>query len=84
MRFLQARSQHRAEFRPLARGFEQFEARTMLHAAVADVPEGEGVGSIVSDFNLLDVNPASPTYNQVVSPRDYVQQATLWYFGHAT
>ena len=39
---------------------------------------------LVPDFSLLDVNASSPTYEQEVSPRDFIQQATGWYFGHAT
>ena len=69
--------------RPLARGFEQFEVRRLLHAG-ADAPEGEGVGDTISEFQLMDVNPASATYNQLVSPSDFSQQTTLWYFGHST
>lgn len=36
------------------------------------------------DFSLKDVNATSPTYNQQVSPRDYLQQVSAWYFGQAT
>lgn len=42
------------------------------------------VGDLVPDFSLLDVNPASPTANQPVSPRDYLQRVSGWYFGHST
>lgn len=45
---------------------------------------GIGVGDLAPDFSLLDVNPASPTANQMVSPRDYLGHVTGWYFGHAT
>jgi hypothetical protein len=38
----------------------------------------------VADFSLLDVNTASATFNQHISPRDYLGQVTGWYFGHAT
>ncbi len=38
----------------------------------------------VPDFSLTDVNTASATYNQAVSPRDYLQKVSGWYFGHAT
>jgi hypothetical protein len=38
----------------------------------------------VSDFSLLDVNPNSTTYEESVSPRDYLEQVSAWYFGHAT
>ena len=36
------------------------------------------------DFALLDVNPASPTSAQLVSPRDKVSKTSAWYFGYAT
>ena len=36
------------------------------------------------DFGLVDVNPTSSTYQQAVSPRDYLKQVSGWYFGHAT
>ena len=39
---------------------------------------------IVPDFALVDVNSTSSTYDQSVSPRDYLQQVSGWYFGHAT
>ena len=39
---------------------------------------------MVPDFSLLDVNMASTTFNQPVSPRDYLGQASGWYFGSAT
>jgi hypothetical protein len=42
------------------------------------------VGDLAPDFSLLDVNPASPTSGQPVSPRDYLQRVSGWYFGHAT
>ncbi len=38
----------------------------------------------VSDFGLEDVNATSPRVGQVVSPRDYLQKVSGWYFGHAT
>jgi len=47
-------------------------------------PEGEGVGATVPDFSLVDLNPSSTTYMLAVSPRDFLSQASLWYFGHST
>lgn len=38
----------------------------------------------VSDFQLADVCPGSPRYGQQVSPRDYVEKVSAWYFGHST
>lgn len=48
-----------------------------------DDPAGPASGAM-PDFQLVDVNPASPTYAQSVSPRDYLQKVSAWYFGHAT
>lgn len=36
------------------------------------------------DFSLEDENPASLRYGQQVSPRDYLEQVSGWYFTHAT
>ena len=36
------------------------------------------------DFALLDVNPNSSRHAESVSPRDYLNQVSVWYFGHAT
>jgi hypothetical protein len=44
------------------------------HGFVAEAP----------DFSLMDVNATSASYQQQVSPRDYLQQVSAWYFGHAT
>ena len=60
---------------------ESLEFRHMLAAATA--PMAESVGR-VADFALLDVNLTSATYNQTVSPRDYLGQVSAWYFGHST
>jgi hypothetical protein len=45
---------------------------------------GEGEAIRMPDFSLMDVNPNSPTKDQAVSPSDYLQQVSAWYFGHAT
>ena len=42
------------------------------------------VGTLAPDFTLTDVNPASPSYNQPVSPRSQLGKVSAWYFGHAT
>jgi hypothetical protein len=36
------------------------------------------------DFQLADLNPTSPRYGDQVSPRDYLEAVSGWYFGHAT
>ncbi|MBZ0268622.1 hypothetical protein K8I85_10740 [bacterium] len=38
----------------------------------------------VADFSRHDVNDTSPTFDTDVSPRDYLQSISAWYFGHAT
>jgi hypothetical protein len=41
----------------------------------------------VPDFQLRDLNTASPRYSAAaaaVSPRDYILQVSGYYFGHAT
>ena len=38
----------------------------------------------VPDFALMDVNPASDTYQQPVSPVHFEGKVSGWYFGHAT
>lgn len=38
----------------------------------------------VPDFGLTDVNPRSPRYGQIVSPRDYIGKVAGFYFTHAT
>ena len=53
-------------------------------SGVGGAPYMLAVGDLVPDFSLLDVNPASPTANQPVSPRDYLQRVSGWYFGHST
>lgn len=66
---------------------ERLEPRQMLHGAMLlgaePIAEAEGEGQPAPDFALLDVNPTSATYNQTVSPRDYRQTISGWYFGKA-
>lgn len=38
----------------------------------------------VPDFRLPNVNPNSPRGTNTVSPRDYIQQVSAYYFGDAT
>lgn len=56
---------------------------------VTPAPIGEGEtdqlsADAVADFALEDVNPESPRYGELVSPRDYIGQVSAWYFGHST
>lgn len=52
------------------------EGETATAAATSD---GEA-----PDFSLLDVNPNSESHGQPVSPRDYLERVSGWYFAHAT
>ena len=53
-----------------------------------DDPVDPGGGGLpagqVPDFALVDVNETSTTFDQAVSPRDYLQKVSAWYFGYAT
>ncbi len=55
----------------------------VLFVLSAETPVAGGA-EMVPDFALVDVNSTSSTYDQPVSPRDYLQQVSGWYFGHAT
>lgn len=56
----------------------------LVGACSDDDPAKPAETGAMPDFQLVDVNPASPTYAQSVSPRDYLQKVSAWYFGHAT
>ena len=45
---------------------------------------GMAVGTLVPDFALPDVNPASVSFSTDVAPSQHVGAASAWYFGHAT
>ncbi|MFO0586412.1 MAG: hypothetical protein U0441_02670 [Polyangiaceae bacterium] len=45
---------------------------------------GGALVEMVPDFSLVDMNAASPTAGQAVSPRDYQAKVSAWYFGHST
>ena len=63
------------------------EPRLSLPGAAPALPEREPSlepGTLVSDFSLLDQNPKSETFLEPVSPRDYLDRASGWYFAHAT
>ena len=55
-------------------------------ALLATACSGSSSGSTepVPDFELLDVNPTSTTYDTPVSPRDYITYVSGYYFGSAT
>lgn len=56
----------------------------------SDSPSGPGNGTVVQDsvavpdFALKDLNTNSPLYFEDVSPRDYLNRISAWYFGAAT
>lgn len=61
--------------------------------AASDTSTGTGTGTgdvtgelrdQAPDFMLIDVNPNSASFEQAVSPRDYLEKVSGWYFAHAT
>ena len=36
------------------------------------------------DFALVDLDPGSPRFGETISPRDYLEQVSGWYFIHST
>ena len=40
---------------------------------------GEGP-EMVADFSLEDLNPESPRFGEMISPRDYIEEVSGWYF----
>lgn len=55
----------------------------LVSACGDDDPAAPG-SQAMPDFLLVDVNPASATYSEQVSPRDYLGVVSAWYFGQAT
>jgi hypothetical protein len=49
-----------------------------------DFDFAEGEDAIAPDFAIVDLNSHSDTYEEAVSPRDYLQQVSGWYFTYAT
>lgn len=49
-----------------------------------DTAEETVSANAVPDFLLTDENAYSPRWGQAVSPRDYLEQVSGWYFIHAT
>jgi hypothetical protein len=77
------RSRHSAAPRRLR--VEALETRQLLHsgAGVFTTPAAEGEGTPIADFSLTDANTTSPSGGQEVSPRDFLNQVSGWYFGSA-
>ena len=42
------------------------------------------VGTVAQEFSLEDVNPTSDSTGEDVSPRDFLDGVSAWYFGHST
>ncbi len=63
--------------------FETLEGRQLL-AGAADLGLQAAAGEVTPrpGFSLQDVNPASSSYQQPVSPRDYLEQVSGWYFAN--
>jgi len=49
-----------------------------------DDPTAPATTNPMPDFTMVDVNATSATFDQGVSPRDYLQKTSAWYFGHST
>ena len=80
------RVRDRAGNRRRLTGLESLEPRWLMHGEDVlpgvGLPEGE-IGDVMPAFELRNVNPNSSTYNTDVSPRDYLQQVSAYYFGYA-
>jgi len=64
--------------------FECMESRWLL-SGLAPMPTAEGEGDTPApDFQLEDANTTSATFQQTVSPRDYLGKVSGWYFGFGT
>lgn len=67
--------------------FFSFTQILVLSAACCLLPiaaEVDGDEVVVPEFSLIDVNSTSPTFEQQISPRDYLQQVSGWFFGHSS
>jgi hypothetical protein len=49
-----------------------------------DTDTGGTAPDAVPDFALNDLNRASPRFGEAISPRDYLERVSGWYFIHAT
>lgn len=63
---------------------ERLESRWLLAGMADDFEFAEGEDAIAPDFAIVDLNANSDTYEDAVSPRDYLQQVSGWYFTYAT
>ena len=53
-------------------------------ADAGDAGDTDAAPALMPQFNLVDVNPDSATYQQTLSPSYFKGQVSAWYFGHAT
>lgn len=67
---------------------QNWTCRVTAHDGTVDSSIGEAsvylAAGPMSDFALVDENATSPTTGLAVSPRDFLQKVSGWYFGHAT
>jgi hypothetical protein len=52
--------------------------------AYEQVGPGPTVNGLAPDWSAPDVNPNSPLFNTLVSPRQRLGMFSAWYFAHAT
>lgn len=64
-------------------GMEALEQRQMLDGAAVGLWMAEGEAGPMPDFVLIDQNSTSATFQQQVSPRDYLGKISAWYLGAA-
>lgn len=43
-----------------------------------------GDGTAAPEFTLVDVNPASPSFEQELGVSSVLERGSVWYFGHST
>ena len=56
-----------------------------LASACKDSPTSNHEGPVMAaNFTLEDLNDSSATFQQAISPRDYLGGVSAWYFGHST
>jgi hypothetical protein len=66
------------------RGNRRLVGRTVTRCEVEVLEPRHMLTDAVPNFGLVDVTPASATYNQTVSPRDYLGQVSGYYFVRTT
>ena len=59
-------------------------AASMVSMSLSFGCSSVGIGDELGAIALLDVNPNSASYNEVVTAEQFEGTVSLWYFGHAT